>query len=301
MSSLLETKKKIESTKNTQKITKAMQLVAASKMKAFQRSSQNVRVYTTDIVRALAMCGTGVQEVAFAERRTEGKTLFVLMTSDKGLCGAMNARLIRTLFRSQEWMETPAEDRWVIAVGRKAQDALKGQGVTPHKAFQALQENMQVVDALQVIDALMEPWLSGEVKQVYLVAPEYVNAFTFNTSVRAYLPLTPTRVRQQTMEETPQAQEASFFEPGQERAVQVLAERMVESLFVEAFYELKATEYSSRMVAMKNATEAANERIKALTRVYNKARQDAITRQLSELAAASEAMSNEHTYEINNV
>jgi len=307
MPSLLEIKNKIESTKSTKKITKAMQLVAASKMKVFQRTSQSVRAYATDLLSALSLCGIGLHEVVFAQSRESGKTLFVLMTSDKGLCGAMNARLIRTLFRSQEWEHTPAQDRLLITIGRKAKESAKTQGVTPLKSFQGLQEQMQIVDALEVIDAILTPWVEGEVKRVYLIAPEYVNAFTFNTTIRPYLPLTQELTQEQLKgrvvaeRETEEILEASFFEPGREHVIETIAQRMVESLFIEAFYELKATEYSSRMVAMKNATDAASDRIRELTRAYNKARQAAITRQLSELAAANEAMSNEHMYEINNV
>jgi len=307
MSSLLETKNKIESTKNTKKITKAMQLVAASKMKVFQRTSQNVKISTTDLLKTLGLCGTGILDVEFAKRRETGKTLFVLLTSDKGLCGAMNARLTRHAFRSKEWLSLSPEDRLLMTVGRKAKDAAKTQGVIPVASFQGLQEQMSIVDALEVIGAILEPWMSEEVKQVYLIAPEYVNAFTFQTTIRSYLPLTPEIIQRQLNERVPgiilpeRSEEASFIEPNLDRVVAVLAQRVVESLFVEAFYELKATEYSSRMVAMKNATEAADDRIRYLTRLFNKARQDAITRQLSELAAASEAMTHENTYEIYNV
>lgn len=284
-----------------------MQLVAASKMKTFQRTSLAVRNYATDLLEALQLSGTGLHEITFAEQRTTGKTLFILMTSDKGLCGAMNARLVRAMFRSDEWVNTSADERLLITVGRKAAESAKSEGVKPEHSFQGLKEQLEVVDALEVIDAIVTPWLNEEIKQVYLISPEYVNAFTFNTPVRSYLPLTQElvenslRARKGAVQELDPQTEAAFFEPQREDVIEALAQKMVEALFIESFFELKATEYSSRMVAMKNATEAADDRIKQLTRSFNKARQAAITRQLSELAAANEAMNSENQYEINNV
>lgn len=305
MSSLLEIKNKITSTKNTKKITKAMQLVAASKMKSFQRTAVSVRGYTTEVVRALALTGTEVDETVFAESRSEGKTLFVLMTSDKGLCGGMNARLIRALFRSDAWKNVKAEDRLLITVGRKAAEAAKTHGVKPIRSFQGLSEDMGVVEALAVIEPILEAWLSKEVREVQVVAPEYVNAFTFNTAMRLFLPFThdqlKTYLHGRLKDDSVERGEAAFFEPGQTEVVGALSQQMMQTVFLEAFFELKATEYSSRMIAMKNATEAADDRIRLLTNAFNKARQNAITRQLSELAAANEAMNSENMYEINNI
>ncbi|MBT4856743.1 ATP synthase F1 subunit gamma [Candidatus Uhrbacteria bacterium] len=307
MPSLLEIKNKISSTKSTKKITKAMQLVAASKMKTFQKTSIAVQAYATDLFQALQLSGTGLQEIVFAQERTVGKTMFILLTSDKGLCGAMNARLVRALFRSKEWKETPEDDRMLITVGRKASESARAEGAKPDHSFQGLKEQLEVVDALEVIDAIVTPWINEEVKQVYLVSPKYVNAFTFETPVRSYLPLSQERIeqslksRKQEGEELNSNTEAAFFEPQRDEVIESIAKSMVEALFVEAFLELKATEYSSRMVAMKNATEAADDRIKILTRLFNKARQNAITQELSELAAANEAMGSEDIYEINNV
>ncbi len=302
MPSLIEIKTKIKATKGTQKITKAMQLVAASKMKSFQKTAESVREYTALMEKALVQCGGSVSETVFAEKRVEGKTLFILMTSDKGLCGAMNNRLIKTLFRSEKWNETPAMERELITVGRKSSDAARGAGVETSHEFIGLKEDMKTVDALEVIDVIVQRWLSGEVKEVVLVAPIYVNAFVFETHLKSYLPVASgdsmvISNANQESESKEEVIEASYFEPSKEEVVEKLAERLVESLFLASFYELKATEYSSRMVAMKQATEAAGERIKQLTNLFNRARQSAITQELSELASANEAMSSENQYE----
>lgn len=308
MASLLEIKNKINATKSTKKITKAMQLVAASKMKSFQRTATSVRAYTQALLGSLALCGRTLNDTDVASVRKEGKVLFLLLTSDKGLCGAMNAKLIRTLFKSSVWNETPENERLLVTVGRKSREAARAAGIPVADSFDGLKEKLETVDALGVIDAVMRRWNSGEVKRVIMIAPEYVNPFVFHVRERDYLPLRTQTIASLLADEQAQenedapakektVQEAAFFEPTQDAVVERIAQQVVESLFIEAFFELKATEYSSRMVAMKKATEAADDKIKELTNAFNKARQSAITQQLSELAAANEAMSSEHMYE----
>ena len=308
MPSLIDIKKRINATKSTKKITKAMQLVAASKMKAFQRSSVHVQTYVRRLLEALRLCGVSLMETRYARPGEGDTTLFLLLTSDKGLCGAMNNKLIRTLFRSEAWLNAEGS-RELITVGRKAGEAARGAGMETLAQYAGLVEQLTPLEGLKVIHTVLERWESGEIKNVILVAPEYVNPFVFNVQLRNMLPLTPETVaemidmRARDLETAPESAnlEAAFFEPSQEGAVKRIAKQVVQSLFTEAFYELKATEYSSRMVAMKKATEAADERIKELTNVYNKARQGAITQELSELAAANEAMSSQDVYEVTHV
>lgn len=301
MPSLLEIRNQIDATKGTKKITKAMQLVAASKMKSFQKTAESVNEYTFKLLNAVLLSGGSMKETPFGEVRDSGKMLFVLMTSDKGLCGAMNNRLIRKTFRSNLWKNTPESERLLITVGRKSAEAARIAGYETVAEFAGLKDKLETFDALEVIDAILTQWKTGEVKKVVLIAPEYVNPFVFNIRKRDYLPLTPESVvsllgdGDESFEDV--STEAAFFEPSQEAAVLALAQQVVESLFLEAFFELKATEYSSRMVAMKQATEAADDKIKELTNAFNKARQRSITRQLSELASANEAMSSEQLYE----
>lgn len=306
MPSLIEVKKQIQATQNTKKITKAMQLVAASKMKTFQRTSAHVREHAEGLLHALRLAHASMQESAFGEERSNGKQLFILLTSDKGLCGAMNQRLIRTLFQSKEWNETPEHERLLITVGRKSAEAARREGVTPTKAFQQLPEKLTPFDALQVIDAILTTWTTEDVQNVFLISPKYVNPFVFHPQIKAYLPLSEEMAQDQLA--TPDAEiesqksetpvEAAFLEPSREEIVEKVASQVIESLFMAAFYELKATEYSSRMVAMKKATEAADDQIKLLTAKYNKARQSSITQQLAELASANEAMSGQNDQEL---
>ncbi len=294
-------------------------------MKSFQRKSRSVRDFTGNVLQQLQQTGGSLSETQFADERAEGKTLFILITSDKGLCGAMNARLIRKLFQeSKSWQASTKESRLLITVGRKSTEAAKREGVKVHKSFENLPEDMDPLKSLELIDAIMSLWMEGEVREVKLISPRYVNPFVFHAQSRTYLPLSEeqidrllsledekgsteegSEIRDQSERSSSKESddkeviEAAFMEPSREAVVETLAERMIQSLFIEAFFELKATEYSSRMVAMKKATEAADDRIKELTRAYNKARQAAITSQLSELAAANEAMSGANNHELN--
>ena len=295
MSSLLEIKNQISATKGTKKITRAMQLVAASKMKTFQKTSESVRDYTKDLLASLFLSGRTLASTSFAQHRTGGKVLFVLLTSDKGLCGAMNTKLIRSTFEGELWNATPISDRLLITVGRKGAEAARVYKAEVTESFPGLTEQLETIDALKVVSPILNLWQSGEVKQVVLIAPEYVNPFVFHTEAKTYLPLKEALTERLAPEG--EAVEAAFFEPAEETVVEQLARKVVESLFIEAFFQLKATEYSSRMVAMKKATEAADEKITSLTNIFNKLRQSVITQQLSELAAANEAMSSEYQYE----
>lgn len=301
--SLLEVKKQILATQNTKKITKAMQLVAASKMKAFQLTSGAVRRYSRELLAILLLGHMSVAETDIATERTDGYELFVILTSDKGLCGAMNHQLIRTLLKSPEWQAAEGNRR-VITVGRKSADAAKREKMLVEASLQNIKEDMQPLDALAVVNEVLTRWESGAAKRVHLVSPWYVNAFTFESHVTTYLPLDRAAVMAQltrdgsTIEDGAHVErDTVYYEPSAEAVAESLALQVVKGLFLEAFYQLKATEYSSRMVAMKKATEAAEDQIKLLTKAYNKARQAAITQQLAELASASEAMSNEHQYE----
>jgi F-type H+-transporting ATPase subunit gamma len=300
--SLIEVKNQIQSTKNTKKITKAMQLVAASKMKRFQRMAVQTRQYAYGLVKALRLTQQQIAKTQYGQAHGD-KHLFVLLTSDKGLCGAMNTRLLRLLWKGELWNELPADKRTLITIGRKSTEAAKYQGVKVERSFIRVNEEMTPLEAMEIIDDILELWETKEYAAVHLISPWYVNAFTFETSIVTMLPLNDTQIAEfekhvsaevvaHTSEEG-----AHFFEPTRERVAEALAEQITQSLFIEAFYQLKATEFSSRMSAMKKATDAADDQIKLLTAKFNKARQAAITQQLAELASASEAMSTANSYE----
>lgn len=274
-------------------------------MKRFQKVAVNTRMFTEGLVRALHLTHRTIADTKYGQAQGD-RTLFVLMTSDKGLCGAMNTRLIRKLLQSDEWNGIEVEKRDLITIGRKSTETMKYQGIAVTRSFVQLNEDMKPLDAIEIIDDIIELWDSGEYKNVYMVAPWYENAFTFATRMNTVLPISTDLIDEYkkfatedlSVPEGYSDEGAGYFEPTRDRVSESLSLKLAENLFLESFYQLKATEYSSRMVAMKKATEAADDKIKTLTAKFNKARQAAITQQLAELASANEAMASQNAYEI---
>lgn len=304
---LAEIKKHIQSTKNTQKITQAMQLVAANKMKTFQKKAVSARQYAWSLLEGLAMCHQSIETLPYAEKRSEGKVLFVFITSDKGLCGALNVRMMETIFKSKKWLETPTEERYLITIGRKGYETALRRGFKVEKHYPEVTEQMDQFSSLSIINDIIEYWNKNIVKEVVLISTHYVNPFITIPNMKTYLPFSVPMIQEYLRwQYTPVSEVAReivlknnliIFEPSHDRVVDVLARQLVQMLFLQGFNEFKASEYSSRMVAMKKATEAADELIHGLTLQYHKSRQGAITQQLCELAAGSEAVESEQMVE----
>lgn len=285
-----------------------MELVAASRMRGFQRKALGSRAYAWGLLRALQQNVGGLEQLAWGKKRTTLPVLFVIVTSDKGLCGSLNQQLLRTLWRSPRWKNLPPSERMLITIGRKSAEAALAAGVKPVKQFDGIRENLDPLTALKLVDKIVGYWERGECREIEIVSPHYVNPFVFHTTMKKFLPLSSEMVHSHLRWQDPEAAsahpqeelapmsaptahtETALYEPSREEVVEGLARQLVQSLFIHAFYELKATEYSSRMVAMKNATEAADKMVQSLTLSYNKARQSAITQQLAELAGGSAAV-----------
>lgn len=303
MAVLAETKKQIQATKNTQKITQAMELVAANKMKLFQKQAIASRRYALSLVQNLALCGTSLTDLSYTQApKSAQKSLFIFITSDKGLCGALNMRMTETLFNSKQWTGTSAENRVLFTIGRKGYESALQHGYSVSEHFPEITEKTDSFETLQLIDHLLARWNEGDLKEIFLVSTHYINPFTTEPTIKPYLPLTPEMAREhlyRDVEEPSSAKKEAridqhiVFEPTAERVIDVLVRQLMHMLFLQAFIEFKASEYSSRMVAMKKATEAAEDVVKQLTLDYNKGRQSAITQQLCELAAGSDAVEEE--------
>lgn len=292
---LLENKKRIQSVANTRKITKAMQLVAASKMKTFQKKAINTRMFSWDLLSVLQENMKHAAHHIFAEQRKTGPTVFVLYTSDKGLCGSLNQQLIKTLFQSDVWKNTPESDRLLITIGKKSYDMAKFNNIPIAKKFVHLNESMTPLDALDIIHQILEYWTEKKCKTIYMVAPHYKNAFTFYLQLKVFLPFSIENIQTHLGEQSTNnlhfsKNEFIYLEPNKTSVINFIMEELVHTLFLQAFYELKASEYSSRMIAMQGATDAADKIIGQLTLDLNKARQQIITQEISELIGGSEAL-----------
>lgn len=294
---LLEIRKKIAGVKNTRKITKAMQLVAASKMRQFQKRAVSTRNYVWDLLKILEN-NIHVQS-QYSEIRTEGKILFVLYTSDKGLCGPLNTKLINGLFRSEMWMNTPKEERLLITIGKKSYDFARNNSIPVAAHFLGAPEKMNNLDAINIVEKILEFWRNRSAKKIIFIAPHYKNSFTFYPVLKTFLPFSSemieTNIGHAVISKAPvsDAPKGDYmsFQPSQKTVVERLHEQIIQSLFIQSFLELKASEYSSRMMAMQSATDSADRISNELSLIYNKARQQAITQEIAELVGASDAIS----------
>lgn len=291
--SLLEVKKKIIGVKNTRKITKAMQLVAASKMRQFQKKAITAREFTIDLYKTLKNNLSESESNLYTKKRANGKTLFVIYTSDKGLCGPLNNKLTNTLFRSNQWNELPEEKRLLITIGKKSLNAAKANKIPVEKSFVGLPEKFSTLDILEIIDPIVTLWKKGGIKEVIFIAPHYKNSFTFYPVMKTFLPFSEKAVNKiiGTMPKNEEEKNHNMlFSPNRTAVVKNLFGQIIEAMFIQSFLELKAAEYSSRMIAMQNATDAADRITTDLNRAYNKARQAAITQEIAELIGASMAL-----------
>lgn len=295
MASLIEIRKRIDSVGKTSKITKAMQLVAGAKMRQFQKKALASRSYVWDLLAMLRDQVAGNADTLFTEKREKGDTLFVLYTSDKGLCGPLNNQLIRRLFKSEKWIKTPKDERILITIGRKSFEYARVNKIPVEKHFKGVPEKLTIVQALPIIDAILKYWIEGKCKEVLFVTPHYKNTFTSYPVLKTFLPFSEEMVQSNIghAKELPPAKKFAnmIFEPSEERFKEALFSQIIQTMFIESFFELRASEYSSRMIAMQNATDAAHKMINGLRLVYNKTRQQVITQEIAELIGGSEAVS----------
>lgn len=300
MASLLEIKKKTNGVKSTRKITKAMQLVAASKMQYFQKRAVSMRNFIQELLDLLEVNMSHDAKSIYTHKESNAdKTVFVLYTSDKGLCGPLNTKLINTLIRSDEWNNLAPEKRLLITIGKKSFDFAKNHKIPVYKNITGFTEKLTTLESLKIVEDILESWKDKEVSNVVFISPHFKNSFTYYPVRKQFLPFSPDML-QSHIGETPEFKEEkmdnrkdfTLYEPTKDRIAEKLHEMITQGLFMQAFLELKAAEYSSRMLAMKNATDAADKIIKNLTLSYNKARQQAITQEIAELAGASAAIQN---------
>lgn len=300
--SLLEIKKKINGVQNTRKITKAMQLVAASKMRQFQKRAVSARGFAWDLFKILESNLSEEDESIYTEKRESGKTIFVLYTSDKGLCGPLNSKIINGLFRSTKWTNFKEDERALITIGKKSQGFAKSNKIPVLEYFEGIPEKISNLDAIAVVEKIMEHWNGGDVKEVIFIAPHYKNSFTFYPVMKTFLPLSLEAIKTNVnVEEELDTKEEEYgdkntdnmnmiFEPSREEVLNRLYEDIIRAIFIQSFLELKASEYSSRMMAMQNATDSADRITNDLKRIFNKARQQSITQEIAELIGASMAL-----------
>ncbi len=284
MANIRELKKRITSVKNTAKITKAMEMVAASKMRKAQERALQARPYAEKLMEVmgdLAAQPTGSEAThPLLEQREVKKIAVVMMTSDKGLCGGLNANMTKLVGNYILESEVPVS---VVNVGKKGMEFMRIAGREIRAQFTEMGDRPYVDEALPVARIVVDDYINGEVDQVFVAYPRFRSTAIQEAVMEQLLPIKPA--------DLPVASNVEYiYEPDAATVLNQLLPRYVEMEIFDALLETIASEQSARMVAMRNATDAANEMIDVLTLKYNKARQEEITTELLDITAGAAAV-----------
>jgi F-type H+-transporting ATPase subunit gamma len=289
-------RRRIRSVTNTRKITKAMELVAAAKMRKAVASVLATRPYADAAWRAvadLAGVATQAQHPLLTARNGGGKTLLILFSSDRGLCGGFNNQLLRQVFKFV--VQRPGRVD-VAASGRKGIDGLRRGDIPVVAALTGLSNAPRFTDIRPFADIAMKDFMKGTYDEVYLAYADYRSALTQVPTVRRLLPLTGPiaglgEAGKAVAAEPSRTSTAEYlFEPSPQAVLDAMLPRLIEAQVWQALLESSASEHAARMLAMKSASDAADDLVDGLTLAYNQARQAGITREIAEISSGKAAL-----------
>jgi F-type H+-transporting ATPase subunit gamma len=289
-------RRRIRSVQSTKKITRAMELIAASRIVKAQQRVQAAQPYARQITRvisALASQTATIDHPLLQEQGDSGRAAVLVVTSDRGLAGGYNANALKTAAQLEELLRSEGKDPVPFLVGRKAVSYYKFRGRHIEQSWTGFSEQPKYEDAREVADALIDAFIrtgeEGGVDEIHVVHTDYVSALTQRPVANRVLPL--------VVEESDEAPPEDFvlplyeFEPSAEDLLDSLLPRYVQTRVYAALLESAASESASRRRAMKAATDNAEDLIKDLTRAANSARQAEITQEISEIVGGASALS----------
>ncbi|HSW08136.1 F0F1 ATP synthase subunit gamma [Aquabacterium sp.] len=288
-----EIRGKIKSFENTKKITKAMEMVSASKMRKAQERMRAARPYADKIRNITANLSLANPEYKSAYLRTGGTSKvsgFIVVTTDKGLCGGLNTNVLRAVTNKMRDLQTAGGSAQAVAIGNKGFGFLNRIGAKVISHVTQLGDAPQLDKLIGPVKVMLDAFVEGKVDAVYLCYTKFINTMKQEPMVEQLLPLAADRL-QQTAAEKAQYGWDYIYEPDAATVIEDLLTRYIEALVYQAVAENMASEQSARMVAMKAATDNAGNLIAELKLVYNKTRQAAITKELSEIVSGAAAIS----------
>lgn len=304
MANLKSIRKRISSVKSTQKITRAMKMVAAARLNRAQQRITALRPYALKTGEVLAEVAAPLPEKEQASeeqveldhpllaRRPEKNALFIVITSDRGLCGAFNSNILRVAERQWREREARGESPKFAVIGRKGRDYLRRRNAPVHHVFSGVWERLDLEKAREIARTALTPFVRGEVDAIYLVYNEFKSAMTQRVTTELLFPLpvpAAAAARARAPEEWARHREF-LFERDRTSVLERLVPMYVEISILRALLESMASELGARMTAMDSATKNASEMISRLTLEYNRARQAAITTELMEIIGGAEAL-----------
>ena len=283
---------RIRSVQATKKITRAMELIAASRIvKAQQRVSAAVPYSDriTEVVRDLSAAGAGSSDPLLAGRDTVKNVCYVVMSADRGLCGGYNAGVLRSTEGEIKQDALKGRGHTIVAVGRKAEGYFRFRGYNIARSFTGFTENPTYETAREIGQYVVELFTSGAVDRVELVYTRFISAGSQEVVQRPLVPL-DSQLTEGGDGKSDSGRDYEF-EPSPELILTTLLPRYVEARVYAALLNAAASEHAFRQRAMKSATDNAEELIKNLSRIMNRARQDAITTEIMEIVGGAEALS----------
>ena len=281
-----EIRNQIKSIKNTQKITSAMEMVAASKMRKAQERMELGKPYAISIrnvVSHIANANPEYQHV-YMKARPVKRVGYIVVSSDRGLCGGLNTNVFKAMVAAMRgWHEQGAEAD-ICTVGAKGASFFNSYGGNVVAAVRNIGEKPTVADVIGAVKVMLDSYMNGRIDRLYIVSNEFVNTMTQRPTVEQILPRLPADAKELKHHWD------YIYEPAPKELLDGLLTRYIESLVHQAVVENNACEQAARMVAMKSATDNAGDLIDELQLVYNKARQAAITQELSEIVGGAAAV-----------
>jgi F-type H+-transporting ATPase subunit gamma len=288
MAGAKEIRSKISSIKNTQKITSAMEMVAASKMRKTQERMRASKPYASklyDVVKHVARAKAEYKHV-FMETREQKRVGLIVVTSDRGLCGGLNANLLReALGKMRGWHDAGQEVKLCL-VGRKGKAFFNRVGGKILASVEQLGDTPSVGDVIGAVKVMLDAFEAGEIDALHIIANEFVNTMTQKPTMKALLPLPIAEEEAETLGHYWDY----IYEPEAKTLLDNLLTRYIELQVYQAVVENIACEQAAKMIAMKSATDNAGDLIKTFQLAYNKARQAAITQELAEIVGGADAL-----------
>ncbi|ELK49053.1 F0F1 ATP synthase subunit gamma [Halobacillus sp. ACCC02827] len=286
MASLRDIKGRITSTKKTKQITKAMEMVSASKLNRAEQNAKKFVPYSEKIQDVVASIANGGGDAShpMLEARDVKKTGYLVITSDRGLAGAFNSSILRKVYNQIRDHHTSAEEYTLITMGRIGRDFFRKRNMPVDMDITGISDQPEFADIKDIASDTIQLYTDERIDQLYIYYNHYVSAITQEVTEKKILPLTD-------LSQSGKASRSSYeYEPNQEEILEVLLPQYAESLIYGALLDSKASEHAARMTAMKSATDNADDLIGDLTLSYNRARQAAITQEITEIVGGAAAL-----------
>ncbi len=287
-----EIRGKIKSVENTKKITKAMEMVAASKMRKAQERMRAARPYSDKIRNITANLSQANPEYHSPYMRQGGnakKVGFIVVTTDKGLCGGLNTNILRAVTAKMRELQAEGVSVEAVAIGNKGYGFLNRIGAKVVSHAIQLGDAPQLEKLIGPVKVMLDEFVAGRLDAVYLCFTQFINTMKQEPQVQQLLPLSSAHLQQSAAEKAQYGWDY-LYEPDAPSVIDELLTRYVEALVYQAVADNMASEQSARMVAMKAATDNAGNLIAELKLIYNKTRQAAITKELSEIVGGAAAV-----------